>query len=274
MNTREYIESGVIERFVMGETNERETRELIEQAAKYPEIQAEIQAVENVLIGLAEHYSHKPSERTKEALFSKLFPEVPEHSPGTGRQVSFVAEHKIQGNGGAWKKYLVAASVALLASLALNIFFYNKWQLSENALVAISREKQEFAGIMASEKQRYKTLEQQMQMVNSMHIMRVKLSGSKMMPEAKAIVYYDSSSRDVYLHVAQLPATAQDKQYQLWAIINGNPVDAGVFDANEESKAMVKMKRSEKPAAFAVTREKRGGSAVPTLDEMVLIGHL
>ena len=37
-------------------------------------------------------------------------------------------------------------------------------------------------------------------------------------------------SKEVYLLVNQLPTPDPDKQYQLWAIVDGNPVDAGVFD--------------------------------------------
>ena len=40
-------------------------------------------------------------------------------------------------------------------------------------------------------------------------------------------------SKDVYLLVNHLPKPVPDKQYQLWAIVDGKPVDAGIFDMAE-----------------------------------------
>ena len=45
-----------------------------------------------------------------------------------------------------------------------------------------------------------------------------------------ATVYWDTKSKDVYLIVNNLPEPPSDRQYQLWAIVDGQPVDAGVFD--------------------------------------------
>jgi anti-sigma-K factor RskA len=66
---------------------------------------------------------------------------------------------------------------------------------------------------------------------------------------------------------------AQENQYQLWAIIDGKPVDAGVFDGN--LAGLVKMKEIPSGAkTFAVTIEPRGGNASPTLEKMQVVGNV
>jgi len=60
-----------------------------------------------------------------------------------------------------------------------------------------------------------------------------------------------------------------DKQYQLWAIVGGQPVDLGVY---QTGAAMQKMKNIEGAQMFAITIEKAGGSATPTLDQMIVAG--
>ena len=66
---------------------------------------------------------------------------------------------------------------------------------------------------------------------------------------------------------------AQENQYQLWAIIDGKPVDAGVFDNN--FKGLLKMKDVGTGAAtFAVTIEPRGGRQTPTLETMQVAGNV
>jgi anti-sigma-K factor RskA len=277
VNIKEYIESGIIEQFVMGETNEQQTREVMDLAKKYPEIQAEIKAVEIALIDLAEDNGLQPQERTKGELFNKLFStETPvismQSSPQSGSNSGSrdTSTRSISSN----KRYLVAASVALIVSLGSNLFFYQKWKTSEDTMIAMSKENQQFASIMALQKESYAELQNQMEQMNSMDMVQVKLTGSKMMPEAKAMVYYNTKSSEVYLHVNHLPSAPENKQYQLWAIVDGKPVDAGVFDSGEIKKMMLKMKNSSRPIAFAVTIEKKGGSVNPTLEQMVMIGNL
>ncbi len=277
MNTREYIESGIIEKFVLGETNEEQTLEVMSYARQYPEIQAEIEAVENALINLAENNAHKPKANTREELFGKIFADakpldvkVNDGFIGSSPMVQEPMSKVVAFN----KKYLVAASIALLASVGFNLFFYTRWKDSENAMLALNQEKQQFATIMASEKQYATDMRLKMDKINSMDVVQVKLGGMNHMPDAKAIVYYDTSTREVMLHVNRLPAAPADKQYQLWAIVKGVPVDAGVFDANELAKTLMGMKNTDRPSAFAVTIEKKGGSVNPTMNQMVLIGNV
>jgi anti-sigma-K factor RskA len=267
VNIKEYIESGIIERFVMGETTDEQTREVMAYAKQYPQIQEEIEAVENALINLAELNSHQPKEKTRELLFDKIFQPEEKTVAAPVLQVS-------KPKASFTKRYLVAASVSLLASVVLNLMLYYRLKASEETVVALNTEKQQFASILASEMSDYVALQEQMNKINSMDVVQVKLGALKLIPEASAIVYYNTQNREVFLHVNKLPAAPQDKQYQLWAIVDGKPVDAGVFDAEAMNKALLKMKDSNLPAAFAVTIEKKGGSVNPTLDQMVLLGNL
>ena len=68
---------------------------------------------------------------------------------------------------------------------------------------------------------------------------------------------------------AAIPA---DKQYQLWALKDGQPIDMGVFDPVTPEDGLLEMGRVPGADAFAVTLEPRGGSANPTLEEMYVYG--
>ena len=69
-----------------------------------------------------------------------------------------------------------------------------------------------------------------------------------------------------------LPLAPSDKQYQLWAIVDGKPVDAGIIgDCNG---GLCKLKNIPKASAFAITLEKKGGSPTPTLTAMFVMGAI
>ncbi|RYD90656.1 MAG: anti-sigma factor, partial [Sphingobacteriales bacterium] len=86
-------------------------------------------------------------------------------------------------------------------------------------------------------------------------------------------VFWDTTSKDVYLMIQNLPTPASDKQYQLWALIDKKPVDLGVFELRQD-KLMVKMKNVQNAQAFAITLEPKGGSPAPTLQNMQVYGEL
>ena len=46
----------------------------------------------------------------------------------------------------------------------------------------------------------------------------------------------------LYFNANNLPKSPNQKQYQLWAIVNGKPVDAGLVDATDSDSIFQKMK--------------------------------
>ena len=77
----------------------------------------------------------------------------------------------------------------------------------------------------------------------------------------------------MFLSVQNLKDLTEENQYQLWAIIDGAPVDAGVFNPGESN--LLKMKNiTSGAAAFAVTIEPKGGSENPSLETMQVVGEV
>ena len=99
----------------------------------------------------------------------------------------------------------------------------------------------------------------------------VKLRSNKGKDDA-ATVFWNTKNRDVYLMVNKLPEPTTGKQYQLWAMIDGKPVDAGLL--SPRCTSVCKMKNIPRAEAFAITLEKEGGSAVPNLRTLFVIGSV
>ena len=102
------------------------------------------------------------------------------------------------------------------------------------------------------------------------------LKGQKISPASFATVLWDTTTNDVYLQVNNLPKPANDKQYQLWALFNGQPIDMGMIDNSVftgEKKLLLQMKNVKGAQAFAITLEKKGGNPTPQGD-MYTLGNL
>lgn len=97
-------------------------------------------------------------------------------------------------------------------------------------------------------------------------------------PEARAIAVWDPGREAGLLTVEQLPAIADNQDYQLWVVDPAypNPVDGGVFKPGADGRAVLTFK-GDKPiksvAAFAISLEKKGG--VPKAEgPIVLLGKV
>ena len=69
----------------------------------------------------------------------------------------------------------------------------------------------------------------------------------------------NAGTENVTLLINNLPQPPSEKQYQLWALLDGQPIDLGVFDYDvREKRLLVRMKNVQNAQAFAITLERRG----------------
>ena len=167
-------------------------------------------------------------------------------------------------------KLLAAASIILLVgSTLLNFYFYNQYKSSAARLDELIASNQQLAdnnNLVQAKLQQYATSFEKMKDPN---MAVVAMKGQPVAPQSLTTVYWDQQTKDVYLLVNSLPRPAAGKQYQLWAIVDNKPVDAGMLNANA-SDGLVKMKNIPKAQAFAITLENTGGSKTPTVPIYVM----
>lgn len=102
----------------------------------------------------------------------------------------------------------------------------------------------------------------------------VLLEGTDAVPNAQAAVYFNPVTKKAYLDPFQLDPPSSDKQYQLWALIGGQPTDMGVFDQPIDGNTIIEVPFIAEAEAFAITLEPAGGSVNPTLEAMQVLGTI
>ncbi len=262
MTVQDLIESGYIELYVMGALPEEESIHLERMAASYPEVRAEIEKVEAALHGLAIKQAVTPRPSLKAEILENI---------GDGN-----AETYTTGNNSVHSIPVAPAKPTLnlaqvlpyMLSLILGttaFYFYserNKTQTEQSACAVSDKTKQEEIA----------RLNHTIDILRDPNTKFVQLKGLKLSPQAKVMVYWNKTTKETFLNIADLPQPPSDKQYQLWAIVNTKPVDAGVFDLDFQK--VQRMKDFDAAEAFAVTLEQKGGSQAPNLDKMYAMGAL
>lgn len=163
----------------------------------------------------------------------------------------------------SWKNYAVAASVLFLVSIGGNLYWMNSQKEIKNEIFVLKSEKQSHDIAMQN-------LEQKLHVTSNPNMLKIVLPGVEKHPESNAVVYWDKTSKDVYLTSNSLPKAPEGMQYQLWAIADGKPVSAGMYSDEKDGK--IALANIPNAQAFAITLEKEGGSAVPTMENMYVMG--
>lgn len=259
MNTQDYIKSGILEAYALGLVSVEEQMEIEILLANNAELRSELSKIEADIERSAMASAVAPPTFVKENVMASI----------ASADVKVVQMNTPSSNNSY--KWLAAASIVLLiGSGMLNVVFYNKYNSSQSELAAIQSKSSVLAEDLSKASLDKEKMKNDLAMVSAPDIRVIQMKGLPKSPESMVTVFWKEKSNEVYIAINALPKPADDKQYQLWAIVDGQPVDAGMIDLADES-ALHKMKNMNAAQAFAITLEPKGGSVSPTLEEMYVM---
>lgn len=271
-DVKAYIESGILELYVLGDVSPAEKLQVEEMIQKHPAVKAELAEVEKALEQYAHENAVEPAENQRTKILNSLVTNLADDN--TFKSKKAPAEAKIvaipEPRSNSFYKYAFAASFALLVvSMVALISVYGKLQQSNEQLVAMNSQNQHYSKTV-------NFMDKQLSVYRDTTYKLLRLKGTKNLPAGGLTVAWSPVKKKVMLdmNTLNMPVNDKDHQYQLWALVGGKPVDLGVFDKlNTDTADMKQMKSIALASAFAVTREPRGGSVNPTMSEMMLLGQ-
>ncbi|MEP6583953.1 MAG: anti-sigma factor [Ginsengibacter sp.] len=266
MNINDIILSGLLELYAMGLTSPEETSQVEGWLVEYPEVKKELLEIEISLESYAHAHAVMPSASVKEKITSQIEFDQKKNNLSFTKNDSVNAQPVIKIP--SYFKLAAAAMVVLLiGSIILNYSYYNKYQSATNDL-QIAQQR------MAQKDSTNLAMNRDMEVITDKNSLPVVLKGTPHAPEALAKIFWMKNTGEVYVDPSNLPSVPSGKQYQLWAIVDGKPVDAGIISTEKGIYHIQKMKSFGKADAFAITLEKAGGSAAPNMDEMYVISKI
>lgn len=236
--------------YALGLTSDQEATQVAEWVQQFPEVKAELEAIEKSLEVYAMDHAVEPSSSVKQTIINKL----------ETRKTALV-----KSISPAWKYAAAASILLLLGSVYFNMSYYNKYKQADTAL---QNSRQEL--VAANDK--LDAMNSDMDVVKNKYSQAVSLNGMDAAPEAAAKVFWMKNTGEVYIDPSNLPEAPAGKQYQLWAFVDGKPVDGGMIitTKNNNKYHIQKMKTFGRAEAFAVTLETAGGNPTPKGDLYVM----
>lgn len=279
--SKAYIETGILELYVLGQLSAQEQLEVEEMASKYPDIREEITAIEIAMEKYAANHAIQPTSGLEKQIFEKIgtpVSTVTNQGQPTAKIIPLNLPEKEDQSAATIRtlKFALVACIGLLIVSVVALYgAHDKLNSANQQIAALNIDKSKFAATVSFMKDENKDLQQIAAISSDPTWTTVKLAGTKISPKANMMVYWHKNGQHVMVDNSKmsLPENDAEHQYQLWAIVNGKPVDLGVFDAQAQPKRLlVSMKEVGAAQAFAVTLEKRGGSVSPTMEKMIVLG--
>lgn len=258
MEKEEIISSGLLELYAAGIASEEESREVEKSLAKYPEVQAELQKINASIEAYANLYAVTPAADVKEKIFASINFHTTENTKLSPVVKLPEEKAKLVDINLFWKMAAAASVVLLIGSIALNVVTYNKYSEADKSLLVAQQ-------TLGNLEQKNKVMEDGMHVVQSKYSVPVSLQGQNVAPDAAARVFYMKNTGEVFIDPSNLPEAPTGKQYQLWGIVDGKPVDGGMImtSSSGDKYRIQKMKSFGKVEAFAVSLENEKGNTSP-----------
>ncbi len=248
----------------MGLASEAERAQVAEDAAKNPAVKAELAAIEAAMETYARLNAVKPSP----SLNTKILQGINKINSSIEVGNNHAPDAKVVPISAFWKYAAAASVILLIGSAVLNLFYYNKITTTNTAY-----EKTQTELLAANEA--LSELNENISVVKNKYSKAVSLDGLPAAPDAAAKIFWMKNTGELYIDPSNLPEAPAGMQYQLWGIVDGKPVDAGMIIISKEDKKfhVQKMKSFGKAEAFAVTLETTGGNPTP-LGKMYVMGEM
>ncbi len=264
MEAKDIISSGILELHATGLCTRVESEQVYAWAAAFPEVRAELDAIESTMETYAMLHAIEPGKHVRETVLLKA-QRVDINESNNGR-----APARVVAISPFWKYAAAASIVLLIGSAILNYVYYNKY---EQAQASYEQGQKELMVV----NDRLSSLDEDMSVVRNKYSQPVSLEGLPAAPDAAAKVFWMKNTGEVYIDPSNLPDAPAGKQYQLWGIVDGKPVDGGMIittdKANKYQIQKMKSFGNVKVQAFAVTLETAGGNPTPK-GEMYVLGEM
>ncbi len=250
MNIDAYISSGIIEQYVMGLCSTEESMELellrkqhtaLDTAVTNFELLFEKQLLQNAML---------PTMETDNKILQQL------HSLQT--PVVSIQKHKSTN----WLKGIAAAAVILLGfSSVYNYTLYSKTKEQQAELSA----KNNLPSSLPID---------DFNVLKNPSITPVAMNGVGYHAICRCTMFWDKNTGKAYVMIHHLVKSGDKKDYQLWAMVDGKPVNVGMINDEIRDRFIEVSNVPNGATAFSVTLENAGGATTPTVEETYLEGRI
>jgi hypothetical protein len=249
-----FLNSGLLDKYLLGETTSAEAEKVESYIARYPEIENAYNTMQHNLEVVAKTNAAEAPEHILNNILDEL-----DDAP----VVQLTSKIKYR----KWYKFSVAASIAALIFAGTSYLFYTHNQkLSEENQVVV----EELFDLRSDIEQNNKMLDnvmRQLLKLNNPETEKYIIKGNERAKDLKTVAYINPKEKTTMIDVVSLPELPEEQCYQIWAELQGKMVNLGILDkADRQLRSIPYM---EDALALSITIEPKGGNNVASVKNSV-----
>ena len=243
MDLQSFIQSGLLEAYVLGQCSAEERTQVERMAAEHAEVRAELSSIEASLESFAAAQAVTPPDWMKSSILERIAQEQAQGKP---------SETPKTGNG-ALRIFQI---LAFLLAASTSFFFLRQQELGrENEQLKAKTETLQQELAVSNEKAN--TPDPITELICDPSTQRILVSNGT---DINTIVYYNARLKKMAYDPTGLP-NKPGVHYQFWAIVGGAPVSLGMKSDN----MCASIQTVENAVAFAISEEPNPeGNLTPT----------
>ncbi|MFI2743892.1 anti-sigma factor domain-containing protein [Zhouia sp. PK063] len=232
---RIFLEGDLLEKYLSESTTTEETIKVERYLKNYPEVRKSYQELQDDLESYARLFSVQAPVDVKTKVLKKI-------------------TKKEQKRNAPW--YFVAASVACIFFMAATFFLYqqNKQLLEKNYVV--NNEISSLKNDIVSTNSRLENIKNQYVILNNPETRKYVLEGNQRAKNLKAVAYINPVKKLSMVNVVSLPKLPEDKEFQMWANVDGKMINLGSLEQAE--KKLVNLPFQENVISYNISIEPKG----------------
>ena len=242
---RTFLDSDLLENYLLGNTTPEESLQVERYIAMYPEVRETYNELQENLEAFAKIHAKKAPEGLKTRILQTI------RAQDRGRR--------------SVRRFAIAASLTAFMFAGASYFFWNqnKSLQEENSMV-----NNKILTLEADMKQQLEDVRNQFIVLNNPQTKKYLVNGNKKARELKAVAYINPVKKLSYINVQKLPNLPEDQSYQMWAEVNGKMVNLGVIDLAAGKDQLRALPYAENAVSY-ITIERKGGTTTPTVQNIV-----
>lgn len=254
-----FLKSGLIEKYVLGDTSPIEELEVEKFIDTYEEARLEYENTQKNL----EIWVKANAVEAPKSVLQNILDDIDE--PIVAKKETPIIHLKEKVSHAPW--YSVAASIIALVFAGSSYLLYQQNQslLSENDVVV--DEIFDLRSDIDKNNEKLDDVMKQFLKLNNPDTKKYVLKGNERAKDLKTVAYINPVEKTSMIDVATLPQLPNEKCYQIWAEVQDRMVNLGILDPSESS--LQNIPYLEDALGLSITIEDKGGANSSTADNSV-----
>ncbi|WP_339893820.1 anti-sigma factor [uncultured Algibacter sp.] len=249
-----FLNSGLLDKYLLGETTSAEAEIAESFIARYPEIENTYNIMQHNL----EVVVKANAVEAPKSILNNILDEL-DNTPVV--KLNIVKKYK------KWYKFSVAASVAALIFASSSMYFYDQNQKLHSETLVVDDEINDLRGDIAKNNEMLDSVMRQLLKLNNPETEKYIIKGNERAKDLKTVAYINPSEKTSMIDVVSLPELPEEQCYQIWAELQGKMVNLGILDkADRQLRSIPYM---EDALALSITIEPKGGNTIASMQNSV-----